>query len=238
MSRQLRSATKAVGKVTQSTPTATTATAKPKAKPLTVESPSSDPVATSKSQTTLAIRLFEDAKAWESWLEQHHQTETDGLWLKISKKGSSVPSVSYADALDAALCFGWIDGQRKTHDKEHFLQRFTPRRRQSLWSRRNVDKVAVLIAQGRMRDAGQAEIEAAKADGRWEKAYASSSTIEVPEDFQVALNRNKRAKAFFDTLTKTKRYPFLWRIETVKRAETRQKKIDQFVKLLAEHKTL
>jgi uncharacterized protein YdeI (YjbR/CyaY-like superfamily) len=184
-----------------------------------------------------AIQLFENAAAWETWLEANH-TETTGLWLKISKKGSGIASVTYDEALDVALCFGWIDGQKKSHDEHHFIQRFTPRRKNSLWSKRNVDKVAVLVAAGRMRQAGQAEIDAAKADGRFERAYSASSVMEVPEDFQAALDRNKKAKTFFEGLGKTKRYSFLWRIATAKREETRRRNIDRFVALLAEGKTL
>jgi uncharacterized protein YdeI (YjbR/CyaY-like superfamily) len=187
--------------------------------------------------TTQPIQLFADVAAWETWLESNH-TDPTGLWLKISKKGSSVASVTYEEALDTALCFGWIDGQKKGLDADHFIQRFTPRRKRSMWSKRNVAKVAVLIEAGRMRQAGQAEIDAAKADGRWEKAYSSPSVMEVPDDFQAALDRNKKAKAFFEGLGKTKRYAFLWRIATAKREETRQKKIGQFMELLAEGKTL
>ncbi|KAK4112859.1 hypothetical protein N656DRAFT_798044 [Canariomyces notabilis] len=158
----------------------------------------------------LPIQLFENANAWETWLESNCGQST-GLWLKISKKGSGIASVTYDEA-------------------------FTPRRKKSMWSMRNVDKVAKLIAAGRMRDAGQLEVDAAKADGRWEKAYSSSSVMQVPADFQAALNRNKKAKAFFERLNKTKRYSFLWRIETAKRDETRQKRIEQFVQLLIEGK--
>ncbi|KAH6635993.1 hypothetical protein F5144DRAFT_591292 [Chaetomium tenue] len=189
------------------------------------------------SPTTPPIRLFEHVAAWETWLEANH-TDPTGLWLKISKKGSAIASVTYDEALDTALCFGWIDGQKKSHDVDHFLQRFTPRRKRSMWSQRNCAKVAVLVETGRMRPAGQAEIDAAKADGRWEKAYFSSSLMEVPDDFQAALGRNKKAKTFFEGLGKTKRYAFLWRIATVKREETRKKKIEQFVGLLSEGKTL
>ncbi|KAK3322719.1 bacteriocin-protection, YdeI or OmpD-associated-domain-containing protein [Apodospora peruviana] len=185
----------------------------------------------------LPIHLFDDASAWESWLETNH-TETSGLWLKISKKGSEVASVTYEEALDTALCFGWIDGQRKSHDEHHFLQKFTPRRKNSMWSKRNVGKIATLVEAGRMRQPGQAEVDAAKADGRWQKAYSSQSSIEIPTDFEAALNRNKKAKTFFEALNKSKRYMFLMRIETAKRTDTRRKKIDQFVQLLAEHKTL
>lgn len=187
---------------------------------------------------SLPICHFERREAWEAWLETNHQVQVSGLWLKISKKGSGIASVTYDEALDAALCFGWIDGHRKSHDEQHFIQRFTPRRKNSLWSRRNVDKVATLAESGRMRSPGQAEVDAAKADGRWERAYAGSSSIQVPSDFQTALDGNKSARTFFDALGKTQRYSFLWRIETTKRPETRQRKILQFVELLAACKTL
>lgn len=191
----------------------------------------------SVSSESVPTLLFKDSNAWETWLQSHPDEKT-GAWLKLSKKGASTPTPTYEQALDAALCYGWIDGQKKSHDDQHFLQRFTPRRKTSMWSKRNVDKVAGLVAAGRMQPAGQAEIDAAKADGRWERAYAGSSMIQVPEDFGAALARNKKAAKFFDALNKTQRYSFLWRIETTKRPETRQRKIVQFVELLAEHQTL
>lgn len=194
-------------------------------------------VTAQSATSTLPIHLFENANAWESWLEENH-TSTTAILLKISKRGCDIPSVTYDEAVDTALCFGWIDGQRKALDETHFLQRFTPRRKASIWSKRNVDKIASLDAAGRLRAAGRAEVEAAKADGRWEKAYSSSSTMVVPGDFQAALDRNKRAKNFFETLGKSKRYSFLWRIETAKREETRKKRIDESVKLLASQQTL
>jgi uncharacterized protein YdeI (YjbR/CyaY-like superfamily) len=189
------------------------------------------------SVASIPIQLFESAGAWESWLEAN-QENTTGLWMKISKKGSGIASVSYLEAIDGALCFGWIDGQRKSHDESYFLQRFTPRRKKSIWSQRNVDKVAVLLEAGRIRPSGQAEIDAAKADGRWDRAYAPSSTIQVPQDFQKALNGNKEALKFFDAINKSQRYSFLWRIETARRPETRQRRIGQFVEMLGDHKTL
>ncbi|KAL2156611.1 hypothetical protein VTH82DRAFT_1356 [Thermothelomyces myriococcoides] len=197
------------------------------------------PRATKPASTSVPqpIQLFEDVKAWETWLEANH-TDPTGLWLKIAKKGSNITSVTYEEALDTALCFGWIDGQKKSLDTDHFIQRFTPRRKGSLWSQRNVEKAEALIAAGRMREPGLAEIEAAKADGRWEKAYASASTIQVPDDFRAALERNTKAKTFFESLGKTKRYSFLWRITTAKREETRKKRIDQFITLLARGETL
>ena len=158
--------------------------------------------------------------------------------MKISKKGASVPSITYDEALDVALCYGWIDGQKKTLGEQHYIQKFTPRRKNSMWSKRNVDKVDALINAGRMKPSGQAEIIVAQADGRWQNAYSSSSTAQVPVAFQVALDGNDKARRFFDALNKTQRYSFLWRIMTTKRFETRKRKIAQFVDLLAEGKTL
>jgi Uncharacterized protein conserved in bacteria len=195
------------------------------------------PAATPCGSATIPTKHFEDAAAWEAWLEQNYG-DPDGIWMKISRRGSGIPSVTYDQALDIALCFGWIDGQRKSLDAQFFLQRFAPRRKNSNWSKRNVEKVTALIEAGRMRPPGQAEIDAAKADGRWEKAYASPSVIEVPDDFQRALNKNSKAKAFFESLSKMKRYPFLYRLEIVKREETRKRKIEQFVELLSAGKTL
>jgi uncharacterized protein YdeI (YjbR/CyaY-like superfamily) len=172
-----------------------------------------------------------------SWLSSNYHDQT-GLWLQIAKKTSPTPSVTYDEALDAALCYGWIDGQRRALDANFFLQRFTPRRKRSIWSRRNVDKVAALTAAGLMRPPGVAEVESAKADGRWEKAYSGSSVMEVPADFAASLAADAKAERFFATLTKGDRYRFLWRIETVKRPETRKRKIGEFVKLLSEGKTL
>ncbi|CAM1509615.1 Fc.00g033540.m01.CDS01 [Cosmosporella sp. VM-42] len=192
--------------------------------------------ATAPTQSA-AAHLFEDAKAWETWLEGNHKSN-NGIWLKLNKKGSRVATVTYDEALDVALCFGWIDGQKKRHDEQHFIQRFTPRRKSSLWSKRNGNKVAVLIESGRMKESGQAEIDAAKADGRWERAYAGSSSIQVPADFQAALDENKKAREFFESINRTQRFAFLQRIETAKKPETRQRRIEQFVELLADHKCL
>jgi uncharacterized protein YdeI (YjbR/CyaY-like superfamily) len=181
--------------------------------------------------------FFRDVTEWEQWLESNHEN-TAGVWIKMAKKATGIPSITHDEALDAALCWGWIDGQRKGLDAEHFLQRFTPRRQNSLWSKRNCEKIASLMEAGRMRPPGLAEVDKAKASGRWEKAYPGSSAITVPDDFQAALDKNPRAKTFFEGLGKTKRWAFLYRIATTKRAETRQKKIEQFVGILAEGKTL
>ncbi len=180
--------------------------------------------------------LFEDAAAWEKWLEAN--SAATGLWLKIAKKGSGIASVTYADALDVALCHGWIDGQKKGLDAQFFLQRFTPRRPRSLWSKINIGHVERLGAAGRMRPAGLREVEAAKADGRWDAAYASASSMEIPEELASALAKNRKAAAFFGTLDKTNRYAFCWRVQTAKKPETRQARAKQFVAMLAKGEKL
>lgn len=185
----------------------------------------------------LPIISFESEAAWEQWLEDNY-TDTVGLWMKIAKKESAHTTVLYPEALNVALCFGWIDGQKKKFDDEFWLQKFTPRRVKSLWSQVNRDKVAELIEQGRMREAGHKEIERAKADGRWDAAYSSASMISEPDDFLAALEANPAAKAFYETLNKTNRYSILFQITTAKKAETRQKRIDQFVVMLSEGKKL
>lgn len=175
--------------------------------------------------------LFKSPADFETWLAEHHQ-QPDGFWLKIAKKGSGEQSATYAEALDVALCYGWIDGQKQKFDDKFFLQKFTPRRKNSPWSKINREKVAKLIEQGRMQPAGLAEIERAKEDGRWDRAYASQSTITVPDDFQQALDQNPNAKAFFDSLSNSNRYPFLYRITTAKKPETRQNRIEKFIAML------
>ncbi len=177
------------------------------------------------------ILAFDSEQSWEAWLEAHY-SEPDGLWLKIAKAGTGIPTVTYAEALNVALCFGWIDGQKQKFDDQYWLQKFTPRRAKSPWSQRNKGLVADLIAAGRMREAGQQEIDRAKADGRWDAAYASQSKIEVPEDFQAALDAHPDAKAFFATLNSANRYAVLYRITTAKRAETRQKRLTQLIDML------
>jgi uncharacterized protein YdeI (YjbR/CyaY-like superfamily) len=176
--------------------------------------------------------LFKSAKAFESWLKKHHAT-SDGLWLQIAKKGAAQPSVTYAQAVEIALCWGWIDGQKKSLDDQHYLQRFTPRRARSIWSKINVDKVAALVESGRMQPPGQAQVDAAKADGRWAKAYDGARTSVVPEDLQAALDAAPAAKAFFGTVNATNRYAVLWRVQTAVKPETRAKRIAQLVEMLA-----
>ena len=179
---------------------------------------------------------FESKKKFAEWLAKNHE-KSAGIWLKLAKKATGIPSVTYQEALDVALCYGWIDGQKGSFDDKYFLQKFTPRRPKSIWSKINVEKVERLIASGEMKPAGLKAVEAAKQDGRWAAAYASQKNIEVPADFQTALNKNKKAKAFFETLTSSRRYSFLFRIETAKKAETREKRIRQFVEMLAKGET-
>jgi len=181
--------------------------------------------------TELPTLPFESKKKFAEWLAKAHDTSA-GLWLKIAKKATGIPTVTYAEALDVALCYGWIDGQKGSFDDQYFLQKFTPRRPKSIWSKINVGKVERLIASGEMKPAGLKAVEAAKQDGRWDAAYASQKNITVPEDFQSALEKNKKAKAFFATLNSTNRYAFLFRIQTAKKAETRVKRIGQFVEML------
>jgi uncharacterized protein YdeI (YjbR/CyaY-like superfamily) len=180
----------------------------------------------------LPVLPFASQTTWETWLDEHH-AESEGLWLKIAKKASGIETVTHAEALEVALCFGWIDGQRGRLDDEWFVQRFTPRRSRSRWSQINRDKAERLIADGRMRSAGLSEVERAQQDGRWEAAYASQSTIEVPDDLQRALDAEPAAREFFATLDSSSRYTVLYRIHDAKRADTRARRIEKFVAMLA-----
>jgi uncharacterized protein YdeI (YjbR/CyaY-like superfamily) len=188
-------------------------------------------------QSADAPALFKNAKAFETWLAQHHAA-SPGLWLKIAKRHAGEASVTYLEAVEIALCWGWIDGQKKGLDERHFLQRFTPRRARSVWSKVNVDKVAALIEVGRMQAPGLAQVEAAKADGRWARAYDGARTAAVPEDLTAALGAAPEAKAFFSTLNAANRYAVLWRIQTAVKAETRARRIAQLVEMLARGETL
>ena len=174
---------------------------------------------------------FESKKKWADWLSKQHETST-GVWLKLAKKDSGIPSVTYEEALDVALCYGWIDGQKKGFDDQYWLQKFTPRGRKSIWSKINTEKVEKMIASGEMKPAGLKAVEAAKQDGRWEAAYASQKNITVPEDFQAALNQNEKAKTAFATLKSAERYSFLFRIHNAKKPETRARHIQKFVEML------
>lgn len=179
----------------------------------------------------LPIIAFETVGEFAEWIEAH--IADPGLWLKIAKKGSVVRTISYAQGVEVALCYGWIDGQKQAYDGTYFLQKFTPRRPRSVWSKVNVEKVERLMAADKMQPAGLAAVEAAKSDGRWAAAYDGARTMMAPDDFAAALEANPRAKAFWATLNKTNRYAMLWRIQTAKKPETRVARIEKFVAMLA-----
>ncbi|MGI8770436.1 MAG: YdeI/OmpD-associated family protein [Acidobacteriaceae bacterium] len=191
---------------------------------------------TSSDSTSSPPRIFcfDDQPAWEQWLALHHNS-SPGVWLRLAKKGSAAATVTYAQALDAALCYGWIDGQKKRESDTAWLQRFVPRAKRSIWSKINRQKVTALVESGRMQPSGLAEMERAKKDGRWDAAYDSPSNAVVPEDFQAALDKNAKARAFFATLESRNRYAVLFRIQTVKKPETRARRIREFVAMLARH---
>lgn len=175
---------------------------------------------------------FETQAAFEAWLAAHHDSAL-GLRLKIAKKASGRPTVTFIEAIETALCYGWIDGKRQAYDESYFLQRFTPRRARSSWSQVNTERVARLIGAGRMQPAGLAEVDSAKADGRWAAAYPPASKAEPPEDLRAALSANRAAAAFFATLPSASRYAVIYRIISVKRPETRARNIAKFVTMLA-----
>lgn len=185
----------------------------------------------------MPVMSFKSKEKWLQWLEMHNSKST-GVWLKLSKKGSNISSVTYPEAIEAALSYGWIDGQKKPLDDSYWLQKFTPRGQRSIWSKINCEKAGLLIKEGKMRPAGLKEVERARADGRWNTAYESQSKISVPDDLQKALDKNPAAKQFFGTLNSINRYAVLFRIHQAKKAETRMARIDKFVKMLEENKTL
>jgi uncharacterized protein YdeI (YjbR/CyaY-like superfamily) len=185
----------------------------------------------------LPIMAFPSREAWAAWLNEHH-TDSTGIWLALAKKGAGEAGVTYGDAVEVALCYGWIDGQAGKLDDRFWLQRFTPRRPRSVWSRVNRDRALALIARGEMRPAGLREVERAQVDGRWEAAYEPPSTMEVPDDLQEALASNPAAAAFFAALNRTNRYAILHRIHAAKKPETRARRIENFVVMLAEGKKL
>ncbi|HLY20200.1 MAG TPA: YdeI/OmpD-associated family protein [Bryobacteraceae bacterium] len=181
-----------------------------------------------------AILLFARPQDWIAWLERNHSS-SEGVWLRIARKGSPIQSVTYAEAVEAALCYGWIDALKRPGNQQAWLQRFTPRKSQSIWSKINREKALALIAAGRMHPAGLEHVKRARQDGRWESAYDSPARAAVPGDLEAALNRNARAKKFFATLDRANRYAVLFRIQTARRAETRSRRIQEFVAMLARH---
>lgn len=190
-----------------------------------------------KPKAELPIILFAGLPEWKDWLAEHHNV-SPGLWLRLAKKDAVLSSVTYQEALDVALCYGWIDGQKKSYDDASWLQKFTPRGKKSLWSKINRTKAEALIAGGQMQAPGLQAIESAKQDGRWEVAYDSHRTAEVPADFEAALAANAKAQAFFATINRQNRYAILFRIQTAIKAETRVKRIAQFVAMLERGETL
>lgn len=183
------------------------------------------------------VMLFASKNAWASWLDKNQATSV-GLWLRLAKKAAELESVTYAEALDVALCYGWIDGQKKSFDQESWLQKFTPRGAKSIWSKINREKAQELIEAGKMQPAGLQAIEKAKQDGRWDAAYDSQSKATVPDDLQAELDRNPQAKAFFATLNSVNRYAILFRIQTAKKVETRARRIQQFIQMLEKNEKL
>ncbi|MEV8596933.1 YdeI/OmpD-associated family protein [Streptomyces sp. NPDC052012] len=182
--------------------------------------------------TSEPVLSFPTQDDWEKWLEEHH-ADASGIWVKIPRKDSGLPGIDYATALESALCYGWIDGHKKKLDESHWVQRFTPRRPRSKWSRINVQKATALIEAGRMRPAGLREVERAKADGRWESAYASQSTATVPDDLRAALDAAPQsARDFFAALDSRNRYAILYRVQDAKRPQTRAARIEKFVAML------
>lgn len=190
-----------------------------------------------KANQTQEILSFKTPKEWARWLERHH-THSQGMWLRFYKKDSGVPSVTYAEALDEALCYGWIDGQLKPYDDKSWLRKFTPRRARSPWSKRNIEHIARLTEAGRMKPRGLEEVEAAKADDRWKNAYDPGSTMEMPKDFLTRLACNKTAEAFFRTLNKSNTYAIAWRLTTAKRPETREKRMNEILAMLGRKEKL
>jgi uncharacterized protein YdeI (YjbR/CyaY-like superfamily) len=189
------------------------------------------------TSTDLPTKPFASKKQWSDWLAKQHD-KSAGVWLQVAKKDSGIKSVTYEEALDVALCYGWIDGQKKGVDDQYWLQKFTPRGPKSIWSQINTEKAERLIAIGEMKAAGLKAIESAKKDGRWEAAYASQKNIVVPEDFQAALDKNTKAKAAFEKLKSAERYSFLFRIHHAKKPETRARLIERFVEMLAKGEKL
>jgi len=190
-----------------------------------------------RSKDGLPVVSFASAGEWEEWLEEHH-AGSPGLWIKIGKQGSGIDSVRYPEVLESALCFGWIDGRREALDKRFFLQRFTPRRPRSKWSKINREKAERLLAEGRIRPAGLAEVKRAQADGRWDAAYESQRRMPVPDDLQRELDARPSAEAFFSQLNSQNRYSILYRLHDAKKPETRARRLAKFVAMLEAGETI
>jgi len=178
------------------------------------------------------VLSFETKEDLRSWLEKNHSS-ADGVWLRLNKKNSGLTLIFYAEALDEALCFGWIDGQLKTWDEKSYIQKFTPRRAKSIWSKKNIDNFERLVKDGRMQVPGQRAADSAKADGRWTNAYDSPANMKVPEYFLKELKKDKKAYAFYKTLNRVNTYAIAWRLQTAKKPETREKRIKAFIEMLS-----
>jgi uncharacterized protein YdeI (YjbR/CyaY-like superfamily) len=185
-----------------------------------------------QAKEDLPIRKFASQDAWRKWLAKNHSS-SPGIYIQIAKKGSKITSIDVPDALEVALCYGWIDGKRKSLDENYFIQRFTPRTKKSKWSKINRDSASRLIKSGKMRAAGMKEVERAKADGRWAAAYDSPANVTVPPELAAEFKKNPKAKTFFETLNSTNRYAILYRIHDAKRPETRARRIEEFVRMLS-----
>lgn len=188
-----------------------------------------------KAKTELPVIAFQSQKRWRDWLLKNYN-KADGVWLRLYKKDSGVKSINHKMALDEALCFGWIDGQAKSYEEHSYLQKFTPRRKRSIWTKRNTEKVELLINEGKMHESGLREIEAAKADGRWERAYDSPADMKIPEDFLKEISQNKKALEFFNALNKTNKFSIAYRLQTAKKPETRQKRIKTIIEMMEQGK--
>lgn len=187
------------------------------------------------AKTDYPVLFFENPEAFRKWLDKYH-ADYPGIWLRIFKKNSGVDSVNYALALDEALCYGWIDGQVKTYDEQSYIQKFTPRRTRSMWSKRNIEHISRLEKEGRMKPAGVREADAAKADGRWDMSYDSPSNMMVAADLLEALSKDSKAEEFFNSLNKTNKYAINWRLQTAKKPETRAKRMKEILEMLAKGK--
>lgn len=187
--------------------------------------------------TEAPVKSFTSPRQWKEWLAMNHAL-SDGIWLRIFRKDSGEATITYDEALDEALCFGWIDGQKKAYDEKSWLQKFTPRRSKSIWSKRNKTRALQLIDEKRMQPSGLREIEAAKKDGRWDKAYASPSQMEIPADFLAALKKDQQAYEFFKTLNKANLYAIAWRLETARKPETREKRMQALLEMMKKQQKL
>lgn len=180
---------------------------------------------------------FKNQKEFSTWLEKHHDT-SDGIWIQLFKKGSRVESITYAEAVEEALCFGWIDSLVHKHDEKSYVQKFTPRRAKSMWSKINIGHIERLTKAGRMKEAGIKEVERAKTDGRWQQAYDSPTNMRVPEDFLKEISKNKKANEFFETLNKTNKFAIAFQLHNAKKPETRERRIKKFVEMMEKREKL